>query len=192
MSFGDIKVNGVPVDTVLYENTLYQAQSTYFVTLVLMQWSNLLMTRTRRLSIVQQPPIGPRTTRNLYIFPAMLFTLSVLVLFVFTTFFQNIFHTRDITVQYWFIRTALLLPSNDSAWLRRGSPTYGRDAEVLGTSVPYILFGKYGMVKLIFGRIKKQIWFEQDRNAFMRAHNLTLVYFSQLAIHYGTLVHPLC
>src|SRR5947207_7860230 len=45
MSFGDIKVNGVPVDPVLYQNTLYQAQSTYFVTLVLMQWSNLLMTR---------------------------------------------------------------------------------------------------------------------------------------------------
>ena len=149
------------------------------------------MTRTRRLSIVQQPPIGPRTTRNLYIFPAMLFTLSVLVLFVFTTFFQNVFHTRDVTVQYWFIRTSLLLLFNDSAWLWCRSTPYGRDAEVLGTSVPYILFGKYGMVKLIFGRMKKQIWFEQDRNAFMRAHNLTLVYFSQLAIHYGTLVHPL-
>src|SRR5271154_1668520 len=104
MSFGNVHINGVPVDPVLYQNTLYQAQSTYFVTLVLMQWANLLMTRTRRLSILQQPPIGPRTTRNLYIFIAMSFTLSILVLFIFVTFFQNVFQTNDVNVQYWFIR----------------------------------------------------------------------------------------
>src|SRR5271154_207220 len=104
LSFGNIRVNGVPVDPVLYQNTLYRAQSTYFVTLVLMQWANLLMTRTRRLSIIQQPPIGPQTTRNLYIFLAMLFTISCLVLFVFVTFFQNVFQTNDVNVQYWFIR----------------------------------------------------------------------------------------
>jgi sodium/potassium-transporting ATPase subunit alpha len=104
LSFGNVVVNGVPVDPVLFQNTLYQAQSTYFVTLVLMQWGNLLMTRTRRLSILQQPPIGPKTTRNLYIFMAMAFTISILVLFVFTTFFQNVFHTRDVYVEYWFIR----------------------------------------------------------------------------------------
>jgi sodium/potassium-transporting ATPase subunit alpha len=104
LSFGNIRVNGVPVDPVLYQNTLYRAQSTYFVTLVLMQWANLLMTRTRRLSIFQQPPIGPKETRNLYIFLAMLFTLSVLVMFVFVPFFQDAFHTRGVMVQYWFIR----------------------------------------------------------------------------------------
>jgi sodium/potassium-transporting ATPase subunit alpha len=108
MSFGNVQVNGVEVDPVLFANTLYRAQSVYFVTLVLMQWANLLMTRTRRLSIVQQPPIGPRTTRNLYIFLAMSFTLSILILFVFTPFFQNIFQTRDIPVEYWFIRMSHL------------------------------------------------------------------------------------
>jgi sodium/potassium-transporting ATPase subunit alpha len=104
LSFGNVQVNGQPVDPILYQNTLYRAQSVYFVTLVLMQWANLLMTRTRRLSIIQQLPIGSKETRNLFIFMAMGFTLSVLVLFIFTPFFQNIFHTRDINVQYWFIR----------------------------------------------------------------------------------------
>jgi sodium/potassium-transporting ATPase subunit alpha len=104
MSFGNIQVNGVPVDPVLYKNTLYRAQSVYFITLVLMQWANLLMTRTRRLSIIQQPPIGPRTTRNLYIFLAMSFTISILILFVFIPFFENIFHTRSVPVEYWFFR----------------------------------------------------------------------------------------
>jgi sodium/potassium-transporting ATPase subunit alpha len=104
LSFGDVRVNGVPVDPDFYKETLYRAQSVYFVTLVLMQWGNLLMTRTRRLSILQQPPIGPRTTRNLYIFMAMGFTLSILVLFVFIPFFQDVFHTRDVRVEYWFIR----------------------------------------------------------------------------------------
>ena len=157
MSFGDIRVNGVPVDPVLFQNTLYRAQSTYFVTLVLMQWGNLLMTRTRRLSIVQQPPIGSRTTRNLYIFLAMCFTISVLVLFVFTTFFQNVFHTRDVTVQYWFIRTSSYFRSDCSPWIWCGSTSYGRDTKVFCTSVPEIIFGKDGLVEL-FWMYEKQIY----------------------------------
>jgi len=104
LSFGDVRVNGVPVDPDLYQETLWRAQSVYFVTLVLMQWGNLLITRTRRLSIFQQPPIGSRETRNLYIFMAMAFTLSVLVLFIFIPFFQDVFHTRPVRVEYWFIR----------------------------------------------------------------------------------------
>jgi len=117
LSFGNIVVNGQPVDPIFYKNVLYQAQSVYFVTLVLMQWGNLLMTRTRRLSILQQPPIGPKTTRNLYIFMAMGFTLSVLVLFIFIPFFQNIFHTRDVLVEYWFIRMSVCNAANHSAWI---------------------------------------------------------------------------
>jgi sodium/potassium-transporting ATPase subunit alpha len=151
MSFGDVRVNGVPVDPEFFQNTLYQAQSTYFVTLVLMQWGNLLMTRTRRLSIIQQPPIGPRTTRNLYIFLAMLFTLSILVLFVFVTFFQNVFHTRDVTVQYWFIRIHLLqLCSNFSTWIWCGSPRHGRDTKVFCASVSKVIFGCHSVVDLLF------------------------------------------
>jgi sodium/potassium-transporting ATPase subunit alpha len=42
----------------------------------------------------------------------MLFTLSVLVLFVFVPFFQDAFHTRSVMVQYWFIRM-----SSPGMWL---------------------------------------------------------------------------
>jgi sodium/potassium-transporting ATPase subunit alpha len=44
-----------------------------------MQFFNLLATRTRRLSLFQQNPLGGSKTRNLSIFPAMLFALSFAV-----------------------------------------------------------------------------------------------------------------
>ena len=48
--------------------------------LVIMQWGNLLATRTRRLSIFQQNPFGKRTG-NWRLFPAMGFALSMFALF---------------------------------------------------------------------------------------------------------------
>jgi len=51
--------------------------STDFFNLVLMQWFNLLSTRTRRLSIFQQNPLGSKNTRNVYLFPAMLMALGL-------------------------------------------------------------------------------------------------------------------
>lgn len=104
LSFGNVHYpDGSLVDPSVLHEIQYQAQSVYFVTLVLMQWGNLLATRTRRLSIFQQPPLGPKTTRNLYIFMAMGFTISILILIVFIPFFQNVFHTRNVAVEYWFI-----------------------------------------------------------------------------------------
>jgi sodium/potassium-transporting ATPase subunit alpha len=54
-----------------------EASSVYFVTLVIMQLFNLLATRTRRLSIFQQPPILNKDTQNLLLFPAMLFAIVI-------------------------------------------------------------------------------------------------------------------
>jgi sodium/potassium-transporting ATPase subunit alpha len=48
----------------------------------MMQWFNLLCTRTRRMSLFQQNPLGGPNTRNLYLFPAMLGAL-VLAMYVF-------------------------------------------------------------------------------------------------------------
>jgi sodium/potassium-transporting ATPase subunit alpha len=104
MSYGNIVVNGVPVDPVHFKTILDQAQSTYFLTLVLMHWGTLMMIRTRRLSLFQHSPIGSKKTRNLYLFGAMLITLSMLLLFLLSSFFQGIFHTRAPSVEYWFIR----------------------------------------------------------------------------------------
>jgi sodium/potassium-transporting ATPase subunit alpha len=54
-----------------------EASSVYFVTLVIMQLFNLLATRTRRLSIFQQPPILNKETQNLLLFPAMIFAIVI-------------------------------------------------------------------------------------------------------------------
>ena len=108
LSYGNIVVNGVPITQSAYNEILAQAQSTYFVTLVFMHYGTLFMIRTRRLSIVQQPPIGSKKTRNLYIFGAMSITLSMMLLFLLTPFFQRIFDTRAPQVEYWFIRKPTL------------------------------------------------------------------------------------
>lgn len=59
-----------------YNEEVNRAQSVYFFTLVIMQFGNLLSSRTRKLSILQQNPffgIG----RNLAIFPAMGLSLAI-------------------------------------------------------------------------------------------------------------------
>jgi sodium/potassium-transporting ATPase subunit alpha len=67
-----------------YLQVCNEASSIYFVTLVVMQLFNLLATRTRRLSIFQQPPIFNKATQNYLLFPAMLF--AIVVVFICKTF----------------------------------------------------------------------------------------------------------
>jgi sodium/potassium-transporting ATPase subunit alpha len=52
----------------------------------MMQWFNLLSTRTRRMSLFQQNPFGGPSTRNLYLIPAMLGAL-VLGMYVLSAVF---------------------------------------------------------------------------------------------------------
>jgi sodium/potassium-transporting ATPase subunit alpha len=137
MSFGKIVVNGVPVDPAFFQQELYRAQSTYFLTLVLMHYGTLFMIRTRRLSIIQQPPIGSKKTRNLYIFAAMLTTLSMMLLFILTPFFQSIFHTRSVLVEFWFIRISNpVLAANFSVRICGRARGVGRDQKVFRSSLP--------------------------------------------------------
>jgi sodium/potassium-transporting ATPase subunit alpha len=110
-SYGKVEINGAPVDPGYFQEVLYHAQSTYFLTLVLMHQGTLFMIRTRRLSIVQQPPIGSKRTRNLYLFGAMIISISMMLLFLLSSAFQGIFHTRSVKIEYWFIRTSHPLPN---------------------------------------------------------------------------------
>lgn len=48
---------------------LTEALSVYFINLVVMQWFNLLVCRTRRLSIFQHPPLFNKHTQNWYLSP---------------------------------------------------------------------------------------------------------------------------
>lgn len=64
----------------------------YFYTLVFMQWGNLLATRTRRLSLFQQPPWGRNS--NWLVFPAMLASAACAFFFSYPPFFQKALLTR--------------------------------------------------------------------------------------------------
>ncbi|EJT99446.1 sodium-potassium ATPase [Dacryopinax primogenitus] len=94
------------IDPDNFNELLNQAQSVYFFTLVIMQWGNLLSTRTRRLSIFQHPPIFNRATQNLYLFGAMACALGIAVFFSYIPFFQNVFLTRGVPVEHYFLPLA--------------------------------------------------------------------------------------
>ncbi|KAF1974442.1 calcium ATPase [Bimuria novae-zelandiae CBS 107.79] len=86
--------------------TTNQASSIYFVTLVVMQLFDLLATRTRRLSIFQQPPIFNKDMQNLLLFPAMVFAILVIFVFCYTPAVQRALDTTTIPVEYWFFPVA--------------------------------------------------------------------------------------
>lgn len=65
---------GISAD--FYNEEVNRAQSVYFFTLVIMQFGNLLSSRTRKLSILQQNPFRG-VGKNLAIFPAMAFSLAI-------------------------------------------------------------------------------------------------------------------
>jgi sodium/potassium-transporting ATPase subunit alpha len=91
MAFWYLERKGIPFSVLLFSFGSYPpeydaayiathvttASSIYFVNLVIMQLFNLFGVRTRRFSILQQDPIVRRQTRNLWLFPAMGFALSV-------------------------------------------------------------------------------------------------------------------
>lgn len=81
--------------------TLYTAQSVYFLTLVEMQFGNLLATRTRRRSFFQQNPLrGPTVNHSLFVAIPVSLGLTLIILLV--PFLQNIFDTRPPPIELWF------------------------------------------------------------------------------------------
>ncbi|KAF8754621.1 cation transport ATPase (P-type) family [Rhizoctonia solani] len=109
MSFWYLQRNGVPFSDLvlgfgnwptLDEEKLDKAQSVYFFTLVIMQWGNLLATRSRKLSIFQHKPSG-----NWYIFPAMICALVIGIFFSYVPFFQKTFLTER-PVEHYFLPVA--------------------------------------------------------------------------------------
>lgn len=82
------------------------ASSIYFVNLVIMQWFNLLAVRTRRLSLLQHPPIGRRDSRNLLLFPAMAFGLVMIFFWCYIPVFHTVLATAPVPVEYFFLPAA--------------------------------------------------------------------------------------
>ncbi|KAI0735310.1 sodium-potassium ATPase [Earliella scabrosa] len=107
MSFWYLQRNGVPFTNLalgfgdwpgLDDELLFRAQSVFFFTLVLMQWGNLFATRGRKLSIVQHTPLS-----NPYTFAAAAVALCIGIFFHYVPWFQNVFQTRPIPVEFFFI-----------------------------------------------------------------------------------------
>ncbi|KAJ4302007.1 hypothetical protein N0V88_002138 [Collariella sp. IMI 366227] len=120
MSYWYLERNGVPftkiwfafrnpdgVDADYYMQKLNEASSIYFVTLVVIQWFNLLAVRTRRLSIFQHPPLFNKETQNFYLFPAMLFALVMAFFWLYIPQLQTVLGTAEVPVEHWFLPMAL-------------------------------------------------------------------------------------
>lgn len=74
--------------------------------LVIIQWFNLLATRTRRLSIFQQKPLFSSRTQNVWLLPAMLAALVFAVFFSYIPAIQRVFGTRGVAVEFYFLPMA--------------------------------------------------------------------------------------
>ncbi|KAJ9503382.1 hypothetical protein H2202_001536 [Exophiala xenobiotica] len=81
------------------------ASSVYFVTLVVMQWFNVMALRTRHLSIFQHPPLFNKLTQNWLLFPALLFALVVGLIFTLVPGLEAL-GCDNVPVEYWFLPMA--------------------------------------------------------------------------------------
>lgn len=108
------------------KKVLAEASSIYLVTLVIMQWFNLFATRTRRLSIFQQPPAFNKATQNLWLFPAILFFLIIIFVFLYIPGLTNAINSSPIPVEYLFFPVAfgiwVLFADEARKWWARRYP----------------------------------------------------------------------
>jgi sodium/potassium-transporting ATPase subunit alpha len=87
-----------------YTAILNEASSVYFVTLVVMQWFNLLSVRTRRLSgFTQHPPLFNKETSNKWLFVAVLLSLAFACFWLYVPKFQSVLGTTGVPVAHWFL-----------------------------------------------------------------------------------------
>ncbi|BGP13453.1 hypothetical protein JCM10213_001777 [Rhodosporidiobolus nylandii] len=123
-----LKYGGYDVDPAFFAERLNVSQSIYLWNLVIIQFFNLLSTRTRRLSLFQQDPLLNPRTRNLRLFPAMLFALCLGIFFSYLPFFQRVFLTRGkgLKVEHFFLPMAygvgLLFLDEARKWRVRSDP----------------------------------------------------------------------
>jgi sodium/potassium-transporting ATPase subunit alpha len=67
------------------------------------QWFNLMAVRTRRLSILQHPPLFKKETSNRSLFPAIIFALVVAIFWLYVPKFQSVLGTTAVPVAHWFL-----------------------------------------------------------------------------------------
>ncbi|KHN96001.1 cation-transporting ATPase pma1 [Metarhizium album ARSEF 1941] len=77
-------------------------QSVYFVTLVILQWGNILAVRNRRLSIVQADPVTEKR-RNPWLMLSMTISLVIAVFVTEVPGIQSLFGTASVPIEFWLI-----------------------------------------------------------------------------------------
>ncbi|KAH7173349.1 uncharacterized protein B0J16DRAFT_349923 [Fusarium flagelliforme] len=77
-------------------------QCVYFVTLVFLQWGNILAVRNRRLSIFQANPIT-KAHRNPWLLLSMLISLCIAIFVTEVPGIQKLFDTESVPIEFWLI-----------------------------------------------------------------------------------------
>ncbi|PWI71738.1 Na/K ATPase alpha 1 subunit [Purpureocillium lilacinum] len=86
----------------------YTGQCVYFVTLVILQWGNILAVRNRRLSILQADPVTKKR-RNPWLLLSMAISLAIAVFVTEVPGIQNLFGTASVPIEFWVIPIPLAL-----------------------------------------------------------------------------------
>ncbi|SPO06040.1 probable Na+/K+ ATPase, alpha subunit [Cephalotrichum gorgonifer] len=97
--------DGIDVD--YYNARLNEASSIYFINLVVMQWFNLMAVRNRHLSIFQHPPLLNKRTQNLLLFPSILLSFGIAVIWLYIPALQVILSSSGVPVEHYFYPCAL-------------------------------------------------------------------------------------
>ena len=77
-------------------------QCVYFVTLVILQWGNILSVRNRRLSIVQADPVRGKR-RNPWLLLSIAISLAIAVFVTEVPGIQTLFVTASVPIEFWLI-----------------------------------------------------------------------------------------
>ncbi|TQV93461.1 hypothetical protein V2A60_010137 [Cordyceps javanica] len=83
-------------------------QSIYFVTLVILQWGNVLSVRNRRLSIFQADPFTAKR-RNPWLILSVLISLAIAIFVTEVPGIQTLFGTASVPIEFWLIPLPLAL-----------------------------------------------------------------------------------
>ncbi|XP_014558885.1 hypothetical protein COCVIDRAFT_14025 [Bipolaris victoriae FI3] len=97
---------GYSMDELNHFNTV--GQCVYFVTLVILQWGNILSIRNKRLSILQADPFR-KDRRNPWLAAGILVSLCIAIFVTEVEGIQNLFGTASVPMEFWLIPIPLAL-----------------------------------------------------------------------------------
>ncbi|BDD55455.1 hypothetical protein MAP00_000975 [Monascus purpureus] len=83
-----------------------RGQCVYFVTLVIIQWGNLLSVRNKRMSLFQADPFR-KQRRNPWLPLSMVVSLAIAIFVTEEPGLQRLFNTMSVPLMYWFIPVGL-------------------------------------------------------------------------------------